>query len=232
MIKSMVAKIAAWINKHITVLLPIITLLCAFALAASYVFPNKVLDTYVFNMEEENGIEESILMLEAESIVSFQINTGSRPLRGIQVGIHKNGGVFENGMLFTQVYDSGRTTLLSENRYEIKDGLDLQYVYLPFDNYESCVGDITIEFSYDAQGNTADEMPGLMINTATLEEKETYLDGEMLQGNLKGYLIYTHNTYPLTYDLKLCLFLLLAMTMTVNITSVIKRKRDMEHEAS
>lgn len=185
----------------------------ALLLVLSWLFPNKVLDTYELNMREEG---EYLIPLNPESKLTFSINTGTRPLRGIQPGISKQGGTYELGILKYQVYDKVGNRLLSDNTYPVRNGLELQYVYLPFTNYEKCIGDIRIEFSYDPEGNQTD-IPALLMNTSKIEGTQTVFQKEFVDGGLKGYLVYTHDTYPFTYDLKILLCISIAVSMAYPI---------------
>ena len=72
-------------------ILPIITLLFLTGFIGSYLFPNTVLDTYVINMMETDGDEEVMLPLSATAPVIYEMNTGTLAMRGIQIGINKQG---------------------------------------------------------------------------------------------------------------------------------------------
>ena len=75
---------------------------------------------------------------------------------------------------------------------------------IPADNYKQCIGTLTIEFTVaGGQG----EYPGLFINSQTMDDAATYVNGELLSGNLKSYYIYKLDYYPLLFDL--CTALLL-----------------------
>lgn len=195
----------------IKLILPMITIGLALLLVLSYLFPNQVLDTYTMNLQEES--EESLLKLEEGSSISYTMNTGNRPIRGIQPAISKQGGSFEAGLLRYEVYQLETNQLVSDNTYKIGEGEELQYVYLPFLNFEECYGDICIVFTYESNGDTH-AIPALLVNDFVRENTVTEKNGQSVPGGLKGYYVYTHNTYPLVYDLKILFLLLIAMSMT------------------
>lgn len=222
-------------------LLPAVTAILALLLVLSYLFPNKVLDTYVMNLSTQSDTEQEITLPEG-SVISYTMNTGKRPMRGIQPGIGIQGGVFTNGVLRYCVYKNGGFVPVSVNEYRLDqlstavrnalqalpEGADVsvvdmpQYVYLPFENYEDCKGEILITFTYISNGDKPQRMvedgsgetpvPGLFINNVEKDGTVTQKDGAELQGSLIGYTVYTHNTYPLVYDLRILVFLFLAAT--------------------
>lgn len=225
-------------------ILPMATVGLALLLVLSYLFPNKVLDTYQMNISAEGMIEETVALPEG-SVVSYAMNTGQRPLRGIQPGLGLQGGLFSEGVLRYRVYRQGNDTPVSDNVYslkEVSEGVrdhyfartDTEaaesllyepiYLYLPFDNYEDCKGEIRIEFTYESNGETveyigeADEgegvgrtiVPCLFVNEVRREGTRTQQNDQTLAGGLTGYYVYTHNTYPLVYDLRILVFVGLA----------------------
>lgn len=131
-------------------ILPIITLLFLTGFIGSYLFPNTVLDTYVINMTETDGDEELLLPLSATDAVTYEMNTGTLAMRGIQVGINKQGQALSGTTLVYRVYAEGNC--VSENRYAVGNGDDLQYVYLPFENQKDCVGKLKITFQLENEG--------------------------------------------------------------------------------
>ena len=126
------------------IVFPLLTLICLAGFIGSLIFPNRVLDTYVMNMEQEEGDQEVLLPLSYEKPILYRINTQGRPLQGVQLGIHKRGLSQEGQVLSYNVKAGG--TIVSENVYSLSQGDDLQYVYLPFQNPDSCTGDIEVSF--------------------------------------------------------------------------------------
>lgn len=228
-------------NRFYKFILPTVTVLLALLLILSYLIPNKVLDTYAMNISGEDDVEEAITLPEG-SVISYTMNTGKRPLWGIQPGLSIQGYHFENAVLRYCVYKNRNNVLLSENEYSLQEisasvmtamqtlpddrkeqfADEPQYICLPFAEYEDCKGDIRIEFSYISNGDEPVRMQEsqsekekamcLMINSVQKDGSETKKDGEILKGSLTGYTVYTHNTYPLVYDLRILVFLLLAAT--------------------
>lgn len=196
-------------------ILPTITLGLALLLVLSYIFPKQVIDTYKMNMDEEYA--EELLALEEGSTISYTMNTGARPMKGIQPAISKQGGSFTDGILRYRVYLAQDDILVSDNAYALREGEDLQYVFLPFSDFERCQGDIRIDFLYES-GQDGNSAPAFLINSYRKEGTSTAVNGELLEGGLKGYSVYTHDTYPLVYDLKILICLFLAASMTVNFS--------------
>ncbi len=208
-------KLKTW-KPHI--ILPIITLLCLAGFIGSYVFPNTVLDTYVINMTEEEEDTEVLLPLSLQIPIEYKMNTGGLAMRGIQVGIHKRGHALEKTNLIYSIYAGEEC--ISHNMYEVAAGDDLQYVYLPFENYEACVGELKITFVLDAAEENPDAFPALMANHAQVKDAKTIAENRLDQSQneevaLKCNYIYTHDTYPFLYDFRLLTFIFLAASMTV-----------------
>lgn len=221
-------------RKYHNFILPVITGGLVLLLVLSYLFPNKVLDTYPLNHGGEESREENQALPEG-SVISYTMNTGTRPLRGIQPGISAENQSFENGILKYRVYLEADNTLVSENSYPLRElsrsvaesvqggaaaelAHEALFTYLPFQDYEKCKGDIRIEFTYESMGDT---------QTGILEEQEPPTGAPALllnEGKIKGYLVYTHNTYPLVYDLKILVFLFLAVTACEASFGSIKRR--------
>ena len=179
-------------------------LLCLLALAVSYIRPKQQLQTVTVNMGAE---EERLARLEPGVTVSYVCETRGYPMAGIQVGIGKYGRQLDTGWLHVWVYGEGQETLYSESLLALADMDDGQYVYVPFDNYERCAGELSIAFSYEPEGGE-ENFPGIYVNGETVEDARTYVDGELLDGGLKCYYVYRVDYYPLLYDLCLALFLL------------------------
>lgn len=201
------------------IILPILTLLCFAGFIGSYIFPNTVLDTFVINMAEEEGDTEVLLPLSLQTPIEYEMNTKGLPLRGIQVGINKRGHALTRTNLIYSVFVGDEC--ICNNVYEVAAGDDLQYVYLPFENYEKCIGDIRISFILDADEEDPDAYPALMANHAQIEGTTTIAENrpegeEDTEVSLKCNYIYTHDTYPFLYDCRLLTFVFLAASMAVN----------------
>ncbi len=223
-------KIKKW---KANIVLPILTLLCLAGFIGSYIFPNTVLDTFVINMAEEEGDTEVLLPLSLQNEIVYEMNTKGLPLRGIQVGINKRGHALTRTNLIYSVYAGD--DCICNNVYEVAAGDDLQYVYLPFENYEKCIGDIRIVFRLDADEEDPDAYPALMANHAKIEGTKTIAevlpeeegDKEL---SLKCNHIYTHDTYPFLYDCRLLTFVFLAATMAVNFPKGKKKEGNVHAE--
>ena len=238
------------------VILPMITLLCLAGFIGSLLFPNKVLDTYVINMSEEEGDTEVLLPLSrvAYKQVAYRVDTGNRPMRGIQIGINKQGKeITANNLRYqvyadegiedlemTQILKNGR--LLSDTVYDLAQGDNLQYVYLPFSNYEACQGKLVIVFAIEPKvaQDAAQEEIAIMANhhetegtqTRYMTDKTAYAAEDYAQVeavnrdlSLKCSYIYTHNTYPFLYDFRIMTFVFLAASMAVGYPAVSKWKK-------
>lgn len=233
------------------VILPLITLFCLAGFIGSLLFPNKVLDTYVINMSEEEGDTEILLPLShaVQRQVAYRVDTSGRPMRGIQIGINKQGREITGSYLRYQVYagekiqrmDMAQITakgqLLSDSLYDLSQGDNLQYVYLPFTAYEKCAGNLVIVFSVEPkeEGAADGEEIAIMANHHEVEKTETcyvtdrgdyaqedYAQVEAINRDLslKCSHIYTHNTYPFLYDFRILTFVFLAASMAVSYPAV------------
>lgn len=203
-----------FIQNKIHIILPSITFLLAVLLICSYLIPKKVIDTYQINITEEEGDTERLIPLE-DSVITYHMNTGSRPIMGIHIGVAKNGNAYDTAAIICNVYTK-EGTLVSENGYLLRQGEDMQYIYIPFENYEQCFGEITMEFTYESGSDTGVTSPGILANGKELTDAYTEVDGRRVEGNMKTIYIYTHDTYPLVYDLRILTALFFAASMGVH----------------
>ena len=225
----MLNKFKQFFSKYAYIFLPIGTLLCLAGFIGSYLFPNEVLDTYKVNVTEEEGDMEFVQFFTgAENEIGYIMETDGRPMKGFQIGISKNGQALEGTELVYRVYDKSSMTLLDEEVYDLGACLDGQYPYLPFGN-ELCTGKIYITFTYRANGNT-EPAPGIFMNHSEILHVATYVDGEKIEGNLKCYYIYSHNTYPFLYDSRVMLCVFLAATACVAFPAYSKKKEVAESD--
>lgn len=229
------------IGKYGYLILPIITLLCLAGFIGSYLFPNEVLDTYEVNMQEAEGDNELTGSLTgAEDEIGYVMEMDGRALKGIQIGIAKNGASLEGTELLYRVYRlpdefsmenlpsemaGVKTELILEKSYDLGACLDGQYPYLPFDGEEFCSGKLYITFTFRANGGGEGVMPGLFMNHGKVDKAATYIGGEqrtdVINGEetpqmIKSYYIYSHDTYPLLYDARVLTFVFLAASATVS----------------
>lgn len=228
MIKNMVKKIC-----KATVVLPLLTLFCFAGFIGSLLIPNTVLDTYVINMTEEEGDAEVLLPLSLREPILYEMNTNGRSMKGIQIGIDKQNLAYSDAVLSYQVY-VGKTMsngmmsnlkLVSDNKMDLTALENVQYVYLPFDNYEAVNGEIQIQFWM--LSCSEELLPRLIANHKEVKGtnticKESFVDAWAMENDvsvttisLKGNHIYTHETYPFLYDFRILSFLFLAVTMTL-----------------
>ena len=171
-------KITRWLQAYGRLLTGLAILLCVAGLAVSYMKPKQKLETVAINMGTEG---ESTVPLKNDESIRYVCDTKGYPMAGIQVGVTKNGYTFTDMQLICSVYDEAGTTLLSRSGVTLAELDEGQYVYIPFDNYKQCIGTLTIEFSVaGGQG----EYPGLFINSQTMDDAATYVNGELLSGNL------------------------------------------------
>lgn len=215
-------------------ILPILTLFCLTGFIGSLIFPKKVLDTYKINVTEEEGDTEYVIPLSGETPIFYEMNTAGQPMKGIQVGISKEGASQEGVFLRYQVYEHSTEknqrlgSLLSDNLYEIASGDEVQYVYLPYAQSELCKGDIIIRFTIESQEITETERefktpPALLANHTLIDNTLTRIGDEDLDGNIKTMYIYSHDTYPLLYDFRLMTFVFLAASMAVSYPKLNKK---------
>ncbi|MBE5881091.1 MAG: hypothetical protein E7289_02085 [Lachnospiraceae bacterium] len=221
-------KIKKW---KANIILPMLTLFFLAGFIGSYIFPNTVLDTFVINMAEEEDDTEVLLPLSLQTPIEYKMNTKGLPMQGIQVGINKRGHALTKTNLIYTVYAGEEC--ISHNVYEVATGDDLQYVYLPFENHEKCIGDVRITFVLDAAEEDPDAYPALMANHAEIEGTSTIApvrpEGEEdTEVSLKCNYIYTHDTYPFLYDCRLLTFVFLAASMVVNYQGR-KKKEETGH---
>lgn len=221
--------ITNFIQDKIHILLPLFTLLLAILLVCSYLIPKKVIDTYQINVTEDEGDTEQLISLEEDSKITYHMNTGTRPIMGIHIGVAKNGNAYDTAAILCNVYTEDGT-LISENGYLLQQGEDMQYIYIPFQNYDKCFGEISMEFTYRAENDTNVTPPGILANGKDLTDAYTEIDGNKLDGNLKTIYIYTHDTYPLVYDLRILTALFFAASMTVNYGKIRKGKKRLRQE--
>lgn len=234
MIKNMGKKIC-----KATVLLPVFTLFLFAGFIGSLLIPNTVLDTYVINMTEEEGDAEVLLPLSLHTPLMYEMDTNGRSMKGIQIGIDKRGIAYQDAVLSYQVYLENQ--LVSDNVYDLTTLEDVQYVYLPFADYEGVNGQIQIRFLI----NSCDQevLPGMIANHKDVKGTKTIcqetFDDEHVKGeadsvpvdiSLKGNHIYTHETYPFLYEFRILSFLFLAVTMTVAFP--VKKKESEQEEVS
>lgn len=227
-------------GKYGYLILPIITLLCLAGFIGSYLFPNEVLDTYEVNMDEDEGDTETVRYLTGvEDEIGYIMQTDGRALKGIQIGISKNGAALTGTELVYRVYrlsdevsmnelpaemTSDGLELLLEKSYDLGACLDGQYPYLSFDEEDLCSGKLYLTFTFRANGSAEAAVPGIFLNHAKVDQAATYVEGaqvvDKVNGEdaaqmLKGYYIYSHDTYPLLYDARVLTFVFLAASATV-----------------
>lgn len=199
----------------------IFVLLCIAAaiagLVISYVFPNKILVTREVNVETGS---EYYIPLTKESIIEYRCNSGDTPMIGIQIGISKEGAEFTDGKIVYEIYDNAGT-LLGTGEQLLKDIFDVQDVYLPFPGSTQYSGDLLIKFTYAGSEAVAPSLIANKKETVEDEKAATIVDGSQIAGNLRSYYIYSRNTYPLVFDLKV----MLAIFVTVFFTLDSKKKK-------
>lgn len=224
------------------VILPAITLLCFAGFIASLLFPNTVLDTYVINMTEEEGDTEELvpLYLGSQNALWYCMDTQGRSMRGIQIGIAKSGREFRNTDLVYVVSNRETGEVLSQNRYALSEGQDLQYVYLPYANSDACKGKIRIDFYLEGEETDGDIRPCVVCNHHEVENVIFY-DGVIAEDvrinppSLKCSYIYSHETYPFLYDFRIMSFVFLAASMAISypmVTETRKAKKKNKKEQS
>lgn len=241
----MILKVKTFLKKYAYILLPICTLLCLAGFIGSYLFPNEVLDTYAVNVKESEGKDEYIQAFTgSQDEIGYLMETDGRVLKGIQIGISKAGAQLAGANLHYRVYkvdenfiedgvvsdeaaslDISSMVLLDEGNYDLGSCLDGQYPYLPF-NSKDCTGELYITFTYEANGCT-DPNPGMFLNQEEITGAKTYVDANVVDGNMKCYYIYTHNTYPFLYDARVMLCIFLATSMCVQFP-LLKKKEEVE----
>lgn len=214
------------IQQNIAWILPLLTIGILVLLIFSYLVPKKVIDTYKTNITEENGDTEYLIPLNKETTIIYHMNTGSRPIMGMHIGVSKNGNTFTEETIHCDIFTDNQKTQVSSNVYALNQGQDIQYVYLPFQNYEACMGNITIIFTYQSSNQTSDYYPSLLANGKEITNAYTQINGNKIEGNIKSIYIYTHDTYPLVYDLRILFVLFAAASMTINYKGSLQRFRN------
>lgn len=227
---------------NINFILPVITLLCFAGFIGSLFLPNKVLDTNKINMQESDE-DFFISFRENEEPVKicYIMETEARPLQGVQIGISKNGKQLTGANLYYHVFVQNTNNAENEdvwievdkNVYDLgSQSYDFQYVYLPFSNSKQCQGKILIMFSYVPQsGEESEECASLRFNHTMVDKTKSSIvkagKDEDAGGGLMISYIYSHNTYPFLYDLRIFSFVFLAVSMTIQYgNKSIKNKKE------
>ena len=232
--KNCFNKFLTFLNKNLHVILPMITLFCLAGFIGSLIFPNEVLDTNRVNTEESEEDFYISFLQGAEPVeIAYEMTTEARPLKGVQVGIHKNGSTLAGANLIYRVYvkqgnEETSYNLVSENVYDLgSQTYDFQYVYLPFSSSDLCQGDVRITFCYES-GSGEETAPALRVNSTQLENTETsYRAAEeetIVEGGLLISYIYSHDTYPFLYDFRILTFVFLAASMTLSYKKPERKK--------
>lgn len=196
------------LNKYGRIFVIFCIVVSALGLIFSYVFPNEVIDTYAVNMNEETQYK---IPLDKESYIEYYLNSGIKPMIGIQLGISKEGSEFSDGKLVYEVYNSDMQ-LLGAKELLLKDIYDIQYVYMPFDGMGECNGDLYLKLYYTGSDAAS---PAILANKTELEDAKTLVSGKEIEGNIMSCYIYSHNTYPLVFDLKIVLVMFIAVFCTL-----------------
>ncbi len=230
-------------------ILPMITLFMFAGFIASLLFPNKVLDTYVVNMSEEEGDTQVLLPLscgENNQHLYYFLDSLSRSMRGIQVGIDKGGKDTSALLLNYDVYlydydeeaeeinmEDGELErggkLVCRNQYDLAQGDSLQFVYLPYSDYEPCVGKLCVDFYISSKDGQTQGEVSLVANHAQVDGVITYY--EQAKWSLKASHIYTHDTYPFLYDFRIMSFVFLAASMAVSYPFANQKKEEKKKKA-
>lgn len=213
----------------------LLALICLIGLIGGYVFPKKIYDTYPVNAGE--GETDTVTSLSlSEQVVSYEMTTAARPLRGIHVFLEK--GDAEGNLLLSIMNADGK--ILSFQAYDLVSLADNDFVYLPIAKSDACEGKLVLSFGFS--GNAVGDYPKLAansvetldtvtsvsanhinLNTGELEASGS-AEPEALQGSLKTYYVYTHNIYPLAYDLRILFFLFIAAGAGSEVVSKIRKK--------
>ena len=229
----MLNKIKHFMTKYAYIYLPIGTLLCLAGFIGSYLFPNTVLDTYKVNAGANEGDPEYVQYFTGtEDEIGYMMETDGRVMKGIQIGIDKNGQALEGTSLIYRIYKVGdsdfggdvasHAELLEEESFDLGSCMDGQYPYLPFIN-EADTGKLYITFSYQANGNTQ-PAPGIFMNHSDIENAATYVSGARSDGSIKCYYIYSHETYPFLYDSRVMFCIFLAASACVVFPAYSRKK--------
>ena len=213
-------KKGGWVN----IVFPVLTLIALAGFIGSLLFPNRVLDTYIMNMEEEEGDTLVLLPLSYEKPLLYEVETIAGPMQGLQLGINKRGQDLSGLTLHYSVETGGN--IVSDNRYDLSQGDELQYVFLPFENPDACTGELTVSLLLETAGEKDPErVPYLEANHSAVSGTRTILyDGietDPLEKadeivSLRGSHIYSHDTYPFLYDARILLCIFLAVSMTLS----------------
>lgn len=195
-------------------------LIMAMALILSYVKPRQALDTYEINMQENNDYN---IEIDKATTVEYYCDTGEKPLNGVQMGITRQGHEYTDGRIVCTVFKADDKSVLGSVSQNLNEILQVQYVYFPFTQMTQYSGNIIISFTYE--GNDT-EYPAIIANDNTTENSKTLVNGREISGSLKAYYIYSHNTYPLVFDLKI----FLAIFITVFFTLPFGNKKNQKAE--
>lgn len=221
----------------------LLALTCLIGLIGGYVFPKKIYDTYPVNAGE--GKTDTVTSLSlSEKVVSYEMTTAVRPLRGIHVFLEK--GDAEGNLLLSIMDADGK--ILSFQAYDLVSLADNDFVYLPIANSDACEGKLVLSFGFS--GNAVGDYPKLAANSVETPDTVTSVsanrinlntgeleasgssESEALQGSLKTYYVYTHNIYPLAYDLRILFFLFLAAGAGSEVVYKIRKKENRPFQLS
>lgn len=210
----MKGKAIALLDRYGRVFLAVCLGLSILGLMANYLVPDENILTKSINMAEDN---DQMIPLEPATEVTYALHS-DYPMRGIQVGINTQGNTFLKGNVLYTVYKTGTQTQVASGSVALSSLVpdkttNIQYVYMPFEDKNQCIGDLTVHFTYD--GLDTGLAPALMANATQLDKTETRVNDVVFAGSLKSYYIYVYYRYPLQLDFKYFILLFGAAFLTV-----------------
>lgn len=219
MMKNRCKKIINFINRHICLMIWIITAGCLALLIISYLFPKKSFVTSAYNVLLEEGESQFLIALEPGNVITYEMITAGKPLYGFQPLVTKNQSIIDTGYIVFRIYSRdayyNQGEYLTELRHNLIDIIDEQYIFMPTPNYELCNGNIVIEIFYDNDGKEVQSYPYLVASNNNTVKAITYENGLKTNGSLMCYHVYLKNNYPLVYDMQILLIFFLAIAMTI-----------------
>lgn len=202
-------KVIALLNRYGKLIVSFCFVLSILGLILNYAFPNEVLSTQAVNMKTG---DDRYLALPQGTVVTYSYHT-QYPMRGIQIGIHKGEQTFSQGMVIYKVFRTDTKEIVANGVIALAALTDTQYVYMPFEDKEKCVGDLTLELSYD--GGDQGVAPSIIANSTLTKDTATAVNGQTYQGSLKTSYIYSYDRYPLKLDFKYMVLVFAAVFLTL-----------------
>lgn len=204
---------------------------CGLVMAVGYLFPKYAYEMTAYHVVLEDNENEIAIPLTAGTVVTYYLEIEDRAICGIQPCFDWGQDTCPEGDIVIEAWHEegypGAEAYVGGTRIHMDGSLRKAFAYAEIPNQNELKGRLVFTIGYEAAASDSESVPCVIATDRGMDTSRTFVDGTELEGDLLMYYASLKSTYPLIFDSRMMMLMLLAVGFTTKTVHA-RKKPDRE----